>query len=344
MQTKTPPEQLSQLRQNIIDRFSDQELRDLCQDMGIDYESLPGDGKAGKARELIAFCERRGRIPELKQGVELGPPGGRSPAPSSPQPSRPAVTPSATGIDVLIVTATEVEAQTVLGTFAPGVEPQRQFIGDNTYFDLGVHGNARVFMVQSEMGTGGPGGAQATVTAAIDALHPASIVMVGIAFGVNPKEQKIGDVLVSRQLMSYELQRVGKDKEGKQTLAPRGDRAHASVRLLDRFTAGKKDWHEAEVSIGLILSGDKLVDNIEFRQQLVAFEPGAIGGEMEGAGLYAAAERAKAHWILVKAICDWAARKDRKKKERQALAASNAAKFVLHVIEQGGLARQTPKA
>jgi nucleoside phosphorylase len=239
--------------------------------------------------------------------------------------------------DVLVVTATEVEAQTVLDTFAPGVRPERHFVGDNTYFDLGVHGGARMLLVQSEMGASGPGGMQATVTAAIGALHPASIVMVGIAFGVNRKKQKIGDVLVSRQLMSYDLQRVGTDKDGKQTLIPRGERAHASVRLVDRFTAGKKDWHKAEVSIGLIVSGDKLVDNLEFRQQLLQFEPEAIGGEMEGAGLYSAAERARAHWILVKAICDWAdGHKGRNKKQRQKLAAANAAQFVLHVISQGG--------
>jgi nucleoside phosphorylase len=245
--------------------------------------------------------------------------------------------------DVLLVTATDVEAQAVLDTFTPGAKPQRCFVGDNTYFDLGVHGGARVLLVQSEMGASGPGGMQATVTAAIGALHPASIVMVGIAFGVNSKKQKIGDVLVSRQLMSYDLQRVGMDKDGKQTRTPRGDRAHASVRLVDRFTAGKKDWHEAEVSIGLIVSGDKLVDNLEFRQQLLQFEPEAIGGEMEGAGLYSAAERARAHWILVKAICDWAdGYKGRNKKQRQKLAAANAAQFALHVISQGGFV--SPKA
>ncbi len=345
MQAKTPPEQLSQLRQIIIDHYNDEELRTLCADLGVDYDSLPAQGKVGKARELVAYCERRGRIPELKQRVEAGPPDTRPTTPTSPSLSQPAVTPSGEGVDVLLLTTTEVEAKTVLETFAPGAEPQLQFIGDNTYYDLGVHGNARVFMVQSEMGTGGLAGTLATVTASIGALHPASIVMVGIAFGVNAKKQKIGDVLVSRQLMSYDLQRVGTDKRGKQTIIPRGERAHAAVRLVDRFTVGMKDWKGAKVNIGLILSGDKLVDNLEFRQQLLKLEPEAIGGEMEGAGLYAASQRAKVDWILVKAICDWAdGYKGRNKKQRQQLAAQNAAQFVLHVIKQGGLARQAPKA
>jgi nucleoside phosphorylase len=343
MQTKTPPEQLSQLRQNIIDHFSDQELRDLCQDMGIDYESLPGEGKSAKARELVAFCERRGRISELKQRLEPGSPGVLPPVPSPVKPAQPVATPSEAGVDVLLVTATEVEAQTVFDAFTPGQEKQLRFIGDNTYFDLGVHGGARVLLVQSEMGTGGLGGTQATITAAIGALNPAAIVMVGIAFGVDAKKQKMGDILVSSQLMSYDLQRVGTDKRGKQTRIPRGDRAHASVRLVGRFVAGVKDWKGQAVHFGLVLSGDKLVDNLEFRQQLLEFEPEAIGGEMEGAGLYAAAQRAKVDWILVKAICDWAVHKGRNKQLRQLVAAQNAAQFVLHVIGQGGLA-QAPKA
>jgi hypothetical protein len=50
MQTKTPRAQLSQLRQNIIDRFSDEELRDLCADLGIEYESLPARQSRQSAR------------------------------------------------------------------------------------------------------------------------------------------------------------------------------------------------------------------------------------------------------------------------------------------------------
>jgi hypothetical protein len=35
----------------------------------VDYDVLPGDGKADKARELAAYLERRDRIPEL---IETG--------------------------------------------------------------------------------------------------------------------------------------------------------------------------------------------------------------------------------------------------------------------------------
>jgi len=58
-------EQLSELRQQLVDRFNEEELRTLSFDLAVDYESLPAQGKAGKARELIAFLERTGRLPEL---------------------------------------------------------------------------------------------------------------------------------------------------------------------------------------------------------------------------------------------------------------------------------------
>lgn len=53
------------LKQILVDYFNDDELRDLAFELTIDYESLPGAGKSGKARELVAFAERRGRFAEV---------------------------------------------------------------------------------------------------------------------------------------------------------------------------------------------------------------------------------------------------------------------------------------
>ncbi len=194
-------------------------------------------------------------------------------------------------------------------------------------------------MVHSEMGTGGPSGATLTINEGIKALSPSAVVMVGIAFGVDRKKQCIGDILVSRQLLAYELQRVG--KAGTEVnIIVRGDRPQASPRILDRFRAGALNWSGQKVDFGLVLSGDKLVDNIDFRDQLCRFAPDAIGGEMEGTGLYSAAQRNKVDWILVKAICDWAdGNKGRNKSVRQQQAAENAVHFALHVLQQGGISQ-----
>lgn len=55
------------LRQLLMTFFSDGELRTLCFDLGIDYENLPGIGKEDKARELIAYAVRHGRLSELEE-------------------------------------------------------------------------------------------------------------------------------------------------------------------------------------------------------------------------------------------------------------------------------------
>lgn len=242
--------------------------------------------------------------------------------------------------DILLVTATEVESLAVLRAFREetGRDFKRQFIGDMTYHDLGNVGGAKVFMVQSEMGSGGPGGSLLTVQEGIRALSPSAVMMVGVAFGVNEQKQHIGDILISSRLLTYELQRVSTTSSGDLRIVPRGNRPEASTRLLDKFQSGLLDWKGANVKFGLILSGDKLVDNLDFRQQLLELGPEAIGGEMEGAGLYAAAQRSKVDWILVKAICDWAdGTKNKNKKQRQEHAARNAARFMLHVLRQGGI-------
>ncbi|MBV9231432.1 MAG: hypothetical protein JOZ18_19140 [Chloroflexi bacterium] len=237
--------------------------------------------------------------------------------------------------DILLVTATEIEARAVLDC-CPG---SGSFIIDKkTYYDLGVIGDAKTCMVQSEMGSDGLGGSRFTVQEGIRALSPSAVIMVGIAFGVDAEKQHIGDILVSRQLVPYDPQRVSSDANGKPTIYMRGDRVSAPLRLLDRFKVGLKTWQEPPyVQLGLILSGMKLIDNLNYRDQLRQSEPEAIGGEMEGVGLYEAAQHYNVDWILVKGICDWAdGNKHQDKDIRQKEAATNAIRFTLHVLQQRG--------
>ena len=65
---------LATLHQILIDRFGESDLRTLCFRLRVDYESLPDEGKANKARELIILAERQGRLAELLQiGQDLRP-------------------------------------------------------------------------------------------------------------------------------------------------------------------------------------------------------------------------------------------------------------------------------
>ena len=56
---------LKTLRDALDKAYSDAELRDLCFELEVDYEDLPGDGQSAKARELVLFCKRRGLLAAL---------------------------------------------------------------------------------------------------------------------------------------------------------------------------------------------------------------------------------------------------------------------------------------
>ena len=241
--------------------------------------------------------------------------------------------------NVLIVTATRVETQAVLEVFleATGQAPSVHPIRDRLYYDLGKINDTRVFMLECEMGSGGLGGSQESVRKGIQAISPLAVIMVGIAFGMDARKQSIGDILVSQQLLLYEYQRVGTDREGMPNLVSRGDKPHASMWLINRFRAVdslRQDESETKVSFGLILSGEKLVDNCDFRDKLRDLAPEAIGGEMEGTGLYVSCQDEQVPWIVVKAICDWAdGHKARNKGKNQRLAAGKAADLVLRMLQ-----------
>jgi len=65
-----------ELRQKLVDFFNEQELRDLCYDIGVNYDALSAVGTAGVARELTYYLERLSRIPELiEKCSELRPDG-----------------------------------------------------------------------------------------------------------------------------------------------------------------------------------------------------------------------------------------------------------------------------
>ena len=242
--------------------------------------------------------------------------------------------------DVLMITVNRYETQALHTAFERkiGQIPAETPINGRLYFDLGVLNGTRVFHAVAEMGAGGVGATQQAVDKGIRALEPDAVIAVGIAFGINKSRQKIGDILLSRQIRPYDLQRIGKDGKG----VLRDDKPHASARLVNFFESiAQTSWRGAEVRPGVLLTGDKLVDNLDFLNQFAKFEPEAIGGEMEGRGLYVACQDHKVDWIVIKAICDWAdGEKSKNKEYRQTKAAANATEFLVHCLSQSPLRLQ----
>lgn len=239
-----------------------------------------------------------------------------------------------------MMTFNEHETAAVVNHFHPHRMPKTKSIAGITYRLLGTHGGMSIVLRISKQGEGE---AQNATHDAIKDWAPMAVIGVGIAFGVNAKKQKIGDVLISTSIRDYELGRIG--PEG--TLTPRGPCPPSSDilshRILDLDHIIKSQPNACSewptLHFGAILSGNKLVDNLDYRNSLIQLEKEAIGGEMEAMGIFFASHRHNVDWIIVKAICDWGdGNKNNSSKENdQQLAADNAALVVKRAINMGNL-------
>jgi nucleoside phosphorylase len=178
----------------------------------------------------------------------------------------------------------------------------------------------------------------------INEIKPIAVVMPGIAFGANEKsqneddKQKIGDILVSENILPYDPEKVRDDKPNFKEV-----RKDGGFQLLNAFR-DKREWkydigggREPKIIPGNILTGSKLIDEYEFRQKLLeAFkDEKPIGGEMEAYGIFSICKACSIpEWIIVKAICDWGYCKNIDKDKNQKLAARIVMDYCYHVFSR----------
>ncbi len=208
---------------------------------------------------------------------------------------------------IALITAVEIELQAVLKKLKPpkGKRMVRRVIdGTETYY-IGRFGKFEAVVTMCSMGTIGASAATLAVDALIRNWNPIGIVMVGIAFGASLQKQKVGDVLVASNIIPYENQRVGEQIIYRSPIIPSSNELINRIRNILDWEFLRPDNTKVKKHIGQILSGEKLVDNIEFKNNLIEQYPQVIGGEMEGAGLWSAADKHKKSWILIKSVCDW---------------------------------------
>jgi nucleoside phosphorylase len=84
-----------------------------------------------------------------------------------------------------------------------------------------------------------------------------------------------------------------------------------------------------KVHVGGILSGDKLINDEEFRDRINGIDPKCIGGEMEAAGIVTSCSVKGVPFSVVKGVCDFAAQKN---DSYQAQSALNAFKFTFSML------------
>ena len=236
---------------------------------------------------------------------------------------------------VLIVAAADVEWQALREL--SGFDDNRCFpVGNQSCVDLGFE-EVTVWGTLCAPGSVGSIGSQSTVADLIATISPkrriAAVIMPGIAFGLQKDEQRIGDILLSAQIRLYEPRKM---VEGGHEY-PRPIIPEANKYLVGAFRAYVASWQKKtsnkdslpRLYAGLLLSGEKLVNDSQHVLKLKLEARHAIGGEMEGAGVYSAAHPKSVPWIIVKSICDWGMNKN---DEYQSIAAKNSADFVYHVL------------
>lgn len=214
-------------------------------------------------------------------------------------------------VSILLVVATDIELEVMrsgLKPFEEGEFVQKTYLSELTVY-IGLYGEYCTALVKTNtMGATQRGASYDTTSAAIGEFMPKVVIMPGIAFGRDSQKQHIGDILVSKTLLPYESQRINHDG----TKHYRGETPSANMTLYNRFTQNKTHRYqyentlkEANIVGGGILTGEKLVDNIQYKNELIGEFPTAVGGEMEGLGVYAACDSKQIPWIVVKSICDW---------------------------------------
>ncbi len=231
-------------------------------------------------------------------------------------------------VNIILLTATQIERDSVLKLMRP-IEGMNKIlrgsIQSETYF-LGKYGTYNVALIMT-----GTGSIKTILKmkAAFDFWKPKVAIMCGIAFGIKEKDQKMGDVLVSEKIIQYEIEKKSK------VAIPRGAIPESSAILLDRFK-NVTNWEfelaeniYSKIIIGALLSGEKVINDADFLQELINKYKQAIGGEMEGAGFYEAAKSNDIEWIIVKGICDWAFEKNDSFQLLAAKAAADLVHFVL---------------
>lgn len=200
---------------------------------------------------------------------------------------------------ILILTINDHETRAVRDVFSPK-QPPRHFLREERVYEwLGNAGRRPVIGYRCRMGSMSAGAALSTTINAIRDHKPAAILGVGIAFGNKSKNQKLGDVLVATEVRNYEAERVNPDASH----AWRGDQIPTAPKWVTRATQFEPS--SFKLHKGLVLSGEKLVDNEATLEMLFHHFPTAVGGDMEGVGLMTACHEGKVDWVVIKAVSDW---------------------------------------
>lgn len=273
--------------------------------------------------------------------------------------------------DVLLLFATSTEKDMLkkaaldMGLTFRKIKTEWPFPDRESFYLLGKAGNNRVNAMQTTMGPMSYGGSASRAIYGRIATEATAIIQLGMAFGVDPQIQEIGDVLVATSLIPYDrriirpasavsvvnpLDMPESDSGSVSFFQPGADddeyvvdyspasRHRAKEFLVKMFESEDADGaHKHQVFFGGMLTGGAQICSRKFVKELVNGVPQAddviVGGEMEGVGLLSVSPENDPAWGVVKGISDFAdANRNHTIEQTRPIACENAARFVLSAL------------
>lgn len=253
--------------------------------------------------------------------------------------------------DLLLFTSTQVEWEVLQeeATKRGHAPTEARFIGI-PWLDLGTISGRRVLAVKTRMGTLDYGAAAYCAMIFSLETQASLLIAVGMAFGVSPQDESIGDVLVASHVILY-------DRRVKKTTADASitteyqekSRRAAHAPSIQRAKQLEKQYRSRlgyRVHIGQLMSGSALIQSTLYRQTLVdrlerlfPAQGPIIGGEMEAGGVLVASNPQEPRWMIIKGISDFANERratldEVQVRTNQRLACANAVDFMFKHIAQ----------
>lgn len=249
-------------------------------------------------------------------------------------------------IKILLVTSAEIEKNKVNEVLKPlnGQTEILQYNIDSYEFYIGKFGNYDVIHVQTEIGSLGEGASTLTIDKALNIWKIKMVVMIGIAFGRGADcNQKIGDILISKDIYMYEKYKIKEKKDGTLNYKHFSNPYSDAGKMLEKRFKDDRVWENnnslrPKIHFGTIASGEKIIDSITEKNKLLELGDTTyiIGGEMEAAGLVAACSNNNiCEWIVIKGISDWGdGNKVKNKEENQKAAINNTVSYCEYIFNK----------
>ncbi len=136
---------------------------------------------------------------------------------------------------------------------------------------------------------------------------PKLVLSLGVAFGISPDTQKLGDVIVSKKIYVYDkgIKLTNNKIEIKNEHSFKIN-SWIGERLRQRQDFMYKNDKRFETIYGSIVTGEAVVDDPKAKKAILdAVNKDIIGGEMEAYGMFSECHNKGIPCVTIKGICDW---------------------------------------